>query len=475
MKILKLTYSTHFLDKLFLVFASLNLVYFTLVLSSILNSNGSQIFLWALIFLLLIWLFHNLSAFNNNFVLFLSPFILNLLWWNYVDTKPVSDFLSIYLNASKFSSTFDFLYLQQSKSPIVTLYYSVFLYIFGNSTFVAVLAASTAWSLQAPIIRLILLSTGCSERNSLYCALLYCFTPALIFYSPVISYEGPSILIYLIAFFFGIKIYSVQKNIYFFMFGMFFSLSFIARLNSLLIVGPILILIFFYLKNKKFSRIKFYGSFTAGIIIPIFLQIALNYYYENRLSLTSNNLSTLFYSVLITGTNIEYSGTYNTLDIHNIPENMGVKEYFNLIINRIFYNPSEFYKMSIGSKLSSLWDGDGFSVFWSNFHIPPVQRDNIYFYYKLATIGMVTMIITVLFVSITFIYNFFNVYQKEVTIHTILLRSLLLSLTLLSILHIFIEVQGRYHLMAYPLIVLSLGSSLNYKFLDNLTKHTISK
>jgi hypothetical protein len=178
---------------------------------------------------------------------------------------------------------------------------------------------------------------------------------------------------------------------------------------------------------------------------------------------------------LITGTNIDYSGTYNTVDIHNIPENLGTKGYINLLVNRIFLNPSSFLKMSTGSKLSALWDGDGFSVLWSNFHNPPVQRDNIYFFYKLASIGMVAMLMTALFVSIIFIYIHFNGPPKEVKVHTILLRSSLSALLLLSILHIFIEVQGRYHLMTYPLIALSLGASMNYKFLDNLSKRFTNK
>ena len=88
---------------------------------------------------------------------------------------------------------------------------------------------------------------------------------------------------------------------------------------------------------------------------------------------------------------------------------------------------------------------------------------------------MVAMLVTSLFVSIFFIYNLLKGYGKVVNVSTLLLQSSSTALLLLSVLHIFIEAQGRYHLMTYPLIALSLGASINYKFPASVVKYFTNK
>jgi hypothetical protein len=452
----KIQISNNFFKIIFIFSVIFNLIYFSWVLKISIPHTGSQAIFGSLIFLLILWFIKDLFISSyGNFLLFSTSFVLQILWWNYVDTKPISDFLSLYEFALNFSKTFNFVFLQESKSPIVTLYYAIFLFLFGPTIISGVIASSIAWSMQAVIIKSIMQILGSPPKFSLLTSIAYSFSPAIIFYSPVISYEGPAILAILITILFALKISEAPKNFHLFIFGLLISISYLSRANSLLILLPLLLFSFQFINNKNLLNLRMLLVVLCGLIIPLFLQFYLNYHFKNILSFNSN---TQFLTVLLMGTNLNSFGIYNEHDLKLLSLNN--QEIINVVLHRILDNPIDFFKMALGPKLLNLWGGDGFSVFWSSYHNPPISNNNIYFFYQLAGVGMITMLLIAIFTSITCLYLIFiNKYEIS-SRDTLLLWSTMTALLCLSILQIFIEAQGRYHLITYPLIAISLGVSL---------------
>jgi 4-amino-4-deoxy-L-arabinose transferase-like glycosyltransferase len=395
--------------------------------------------------------------------LIILTFILRIGCGFYFSVTPISDFSDYWLASL---GHINFKTIFSDKSPLTIVYYTTIIHLVDNKLWAVYCANALQVILQGFLLYKISQMLTESKRISLLASLLYICLPSLILYSNIVSSEIPFLTFELLAFYFLLYAYKkyhktlpIKKSLFcLFLFGFAIGLMHLARNLGLIFLLPLIIAYLFIVKSSY--QYKLWAGLFAilGFLVCLSPLILFNYQKAHTISINSNHIGMMS---LLFGTNKSSNGGWNLEDIklaygpsHNyllLSEDYDETRVKNEIIYRIFDQPKNFVKFVLTKKIENMWANDIYGYYWTigvNEGRADIQQ----------------IFASNNFPSQTFIINISNRYYYIIMIAGVLgivislvkwqNLNLLIILPLLTLagLHIFLEVQGRYHLPFMPFL-----------------------
>jgi len=427
------------------------------------------ILLLAAFLILSIWLFiFQKLADKKLTMLFLILVIAapRLLWVFLMPTKPVSDYLCFYSYAQKASQgflkgydmTFTLFRFRFGYSLILSLVFK----IFGNSIIVGKLF-NVFLSVILGLIIYFTVAYLFGKEAAAYSAVLYAFWPSQIMYNSVLASEHPFIVFFVLGLYFLIRAIKEKKAVYGLFAGVFVAISNHIRPVAVVVIIAAVFLVAFKAFCRDFKTLKI-G--ITGLISYVVIFYTLGY-----LIFCLTGIPVWKTSM---GLNLMIGTDYTTYGMNNPKHSLFVKKYaydfqkvhgeaMKIGLERLRKETKKFLAI-LPRKHAIIWGDDSFGYFWSTFRV-----------YK------ATPFVNLVKTHPTIFYMFSQLYYYVILIYIILgiLSSkkdankeifLLLNLIFLGYvaLHIFLEVQPRYH---YPgIFTLFLLSGQGIKWLREKLK-----
>jgi 4-amino-4-deoxy-L-arabinose transferase-like glycosyltransferase len=445
-----------------------SILYFLLVLLLIYFLNAfiylsvDLFFIGVFLALMLLYFSDNLLKFSkaDRWDIFLLSFLLILLWGLYVKTTPFSDFKTFYNQSINFCKSPSLNILQGTKSPATIIYYAFFVELFGENILSFYIASSFIWAIGGLIFSLVILNFGFSESVSRKVQFLYSLYPGIIFYGTVVSSESVFMFLLISSFYVFSKLLKSENDLlYTLILG--FSLSFLFLSRGIGIVFIISFLLSFFMFFNKKGAYKRITLLIIGISIPLLFQVYLNYKYANSISFSASKWSSYNFMV---GTNKKYNGGYNVEDselagFYKLSHAEASKIAFNIAVERIASDFFGFIKFALTDKIKRLWGTDVQNVYWGIGKSPKktLLKDEINFAKKLNSNIYSSIFVLFLFSLILSIIKL-HVLAK----HHMLYFIMIMPMLLIAFLHLFIEVQPRYHLPFLPFMIVGAVFSFEY-------------
>lgn len=387
--------------------------------------------------------------------LFFLGFLFCLVWAISSYSVPFSDFSTFYNHSSRLAEG-DFLSLLDSKSAPTVLYYSFFFYLFGGSLIVSYVGSSLAWCVGGFLIykALRLFSLSDERAKFVYAALV--LYPTFIFYSPVISSESVYYLISALCFFAFARLSYFPSIANACVFGILLGLLFLTRS-----IGIVLLIAFAIITSSFFRCQNNVSDIFGGILLRKILAVLASFLFVlfahgsfSYLNGSGFNLSSSPWGAynLLAGTNRKSNGGYNIQDMklagyrgeEKVTHEEASSKAVKIAIGRILKSPVDFLKFSLTKKVSRLWS-QRFAYHWAVAKSP--IRDNVDHKYKEFIISLVSG--AHVLISVVFIISIINgIWGSN--------GYLFFAITPIygyALLHLFIEVQGRYQMTMTPFLV----------------------
>ena len=416
-------------------------------------------------FIILSFLSHYSYKINIYGVAFIS-FILYLCWGIYASVTPYSDFGEFYNLSVQYASSFDTKILFQSKSPTTTIYYAFFAFMFGKSYLTFYIASSLIWSVQVIILYKALSNFKQSENESKFIATMYGLYPGIIFYATVVSSESIFMFFLVSSLYLVSKIYNnTFKKKDAVALGVVFSLFFLTRGNAIVFIIPYII--YFIFSKNIFKKHMF--LLVIAIILPLLFQLSLNIKYGDRYSFSASEWGA--YNLMV-GTNPKSNGGYSLSDFrlagyegeNKVTLKEAQKNSIKIAFHRITDNPIDFILFSTTTKIKTLWETDLLNIFWSIGNSP--KKKDIWLAIKVGGTILEASFLMLLLTSIGYLTErlcrYKEIINRKISIDLLLLT--IIPLVLLALLHIFIEVQPRYHLPFLPFLTIFSGIFIMNKY-----------
>jgi len=389
-----------------------------------------------------------------------------LLWVFLMPTKPVSDYLCFYSYAQKASQgflkgydmTFTLFRFRFGYSLILSLVFK----IFGNSIIVGKLF-NVFLSVILGLIIYFTVAYLFGKEAAAYSAVLYAFWPSQIMYNSVLASEHPFIVFFVLGLYFLIRAIKEKKAVYGLFAGVFVAISNHIRPVAVVVIIAAVFLVAFKALCRDFKTLKI-G--ITGLISYVVIFYTLGY-----LIFCLTGIPVWKTSM---GLNLMIGTDYTTYGMNNPKHSLFVKKYaydfqkvhgeaMKIGLERLRKETKKFLAI-LPRKHAIIWGDDSFGYFWSTFRV-----------YK------ATPFVNLVKTHPTIFYMFSQLYYYVILIYIILgiLSSkkdankeifLLLNLIFLGYvaLHIFLEVQPRYH---YPgIFTLFLLSGQGIKWLREKLK-----
>ncbi|MHB8062548.1 MAG: glycosyltransferase family 39 protein [Ruminiclostridium sp.] len=422
----------------------------------------------AAIAILLIYKLNILSKINNTVFLILLLIIVlvpRLVWINFVQTQPFSDFLHLNnygINASQgdFRGFVDFYAVFPFKigfGMVLAGLYS----LFGSGLMVVKL-----FNVALSIILVLLVYSGgkmlYSEKAGRIAALLLALWPAQIMYTSVIASEHLFMVLFtasvlLILSFIKQYTYKNYKlyngNLMLISIGVLTACAQLVRPMAMLLLPVFAVFILIY-KRYRANPIASAGLSVKSIALFIICYFAVinlvNIPIQNATGIDVTRSDSGFN--LMIGTNTKYDGKFNEEDFGIIEKNnydfdKVHKEAKQIAIERLKSDPKVLMKLVI-SKYKILWGNENYGYYWStvsaeNSRAEAIIKSHPRIFYG---ISQAFYIIIILMAICACLYSL-SEKRYDALILLMIFGGILLSYTLL-------EVQSRYHMPVVPLLIL---------------------
>jgi 4-amino-4-deoxy-L-arabinose transferase-like glycosyltransferase len=417
----------------------------------------------------------------NGVVLFLFFFSLSMFWIKNIPVTPVSDFAEYYDLANRFAiyKFHGLFFVAQSRSPLSTLYYGTVFLLFHSSHFVAMMSSIVLWSFHPVVLRLLALELGLDRRLAALAAIIYTLSPAMICFSSVISTESVFILMIMLAMLYGVRCVKTPTPRLMLLFGLTLGASHLSRPNAFFFAAPLGVVFLWRTLSPPFSapRLKLLALTALPLSVCLLFQLYLNVTYFHRWSFSSSPYGA--YN-LLAGTNMKFSGAWNMDDIRLAsydkikfadPESLDFanNQAVRIATQRIMESPVRFAKFALTEKLFRLWNGDSEAIFWCRGkQLSPDDNGVIKWATKYSDIYLyVFAVLTMLGAALLF-------FDKHRGTSLLGLGQLLITLVVLIIagMHLFLEVQPRYHWPLYPFMAIIAAYALSPAHLSWLRRRS---
>jgi hypothetical protein len=375
------------------------------------------------------------------------------LWGMYAEVTPYADFDYFYSESVRFTKGGLGVALK-TKSPTTVAWYGSALWLLGLGYHTMYMAAAVLWAAQIPLLYSALASLGVAEATAKTAALLYGFSPSVVFFAPLITSE--SVFNFLIA----VCLYVLSRYRRraalrtAAVLGGASALLFITRQNGAAFVIAFALYLALW-PGKVRQRMLPLASMLATFLLIVFLNAYATSRYTGQFSVMSSPWGAYYFMV---GTNRVSRGVYNPEDFAlagygRLSHEEASRNALRIGIERIRVDPLGFVAFAFTDKLKELWWTDVSSVELPT-DLSPKQR-------ALVDAGVIPLarrltdsfwLFLILTAALALIWCTASPRRRAERLPDELTCILVLPLLLLSLLHVFIEVQPRYHVPYVPLL-----------------------
>lgn len=434
-------------------------VWFQLSIRIVGDYGLGVIFIALVILLAFIFAFIYVSHTVNIYKLLLWAFIFYLAWGLIFQVAQSSDFSTFYKNALQFSKTMNFKYVEESKSTTTVLYYGIFFNVLGKSPLASYIASSCAWVFGYLFFYKSLINFHVRKNHAILFLIIGMFAPSTIAFSTIVSSESVFILLLSLSLYFLSK-YFTSKNIYnLAIVSLTLGLLFITRSNGIaFFVAFIIILVCSMQSHCPKNPIRAIAYSVLPFIGALLLQGYLNYSYTEKFSVSTSPHGVYNF---LAGTNRETRGGYSAEDrelagyrgANKVSYEEANKKAMQIAIHRITNDPADFIYFALTKKINKLWGNDTYGINRSLTRSP--KRADMGSSGMMRVLRIVASAYYMLMVSLFVIWLVLRIRKNYVE-----LGMLCLPLMGLALLHIFIEVQARYHVPFMPFIYFGAAGTL---------------
>jgi 4-amino-4-deoxy-L-arabinose transferase-like glycosyltransferase len=299
--------------------------------------------------------------------------------------------------------------------------------------------------------------------------MMYALLPALITYSPVVKSEGVFLALALLAMWVLLR-WRLERNGWLLVVaGALLGLTFLTRgVGVAFVVGGLAFVVVAAHKHEVPSLIRglawpTLGLFSLGVGLVLAFQLALNVNYGDTWSVSGTDIAPL---TLMFGTNRETRGGYNRADLERIGWNSEIPterrraldEATAIAYDRIRTGGFGFIGFALGEKMARLWEQEGSIARWSinDDRIRAVDRPTVYLLVDAAYVALLSLAV----VGTGGILYRGGIDRPEVD--GVVVVMVVVPLLGLGLLHMFFEVQPRYHLAFWPALSLFAAIAVEY-------------
>jgi 4-amino-4-deoxy-L-arabinose transferase-like glycosyltransferase len=402
---------------------------------------------------------------SASFVFFITLAIY-LIWAFLSGTVQASDFDFTYSKmASELLQHRNMEHLLGTINPPAIVYYASFLWLLGDSHVATFVGSAIAWAASAALFIRLLVNFGLPQRVAHTAGVLLGLAPGTIWYSSLVSPEAVFQLILMFsAFLLSIASLGYKQRALVGATGIMFGVLFATRPVGLFFYVAFLTYI---LTSDKFRAWRGRGlasgmSLAMGsFLIPIVVLGLANYSVSREFRLSSHSTGAWNF---LNGTNFETKGMYSDADgelagyIRAGRRLVGPKgedaqswkeadgKAIRIAFERIKDDPVRFLRFALSDKIDSMWGNDIQGLYWSLYASPErarFEKSGLYFVLEQVTNAFYVACLFLFVLAIPLI-----IVRCEPA--TVFLCAI--PLLMLAALHVFIEVQNRYHIVFMPFI-----------------------
>jgi hypothetical protein len=310
-------------------------------------------------------------------------FVLRFGWGLAYRVRPFSDFEGFFLAAQEFSKG-SLAPLGTSKSPITVLWYGVLVRLFGDSLFYVYLFNALLGVLQIWLVYRIVYGLFESEPCAKLGALLIACMPSVFIHGNVVSSETPFATLMLLSLYSISKLYQhagamkLRKIwIYGIVFGLLIALLHLTRnLGVLIGICLLIVTLVFRVASGRGKAILAVSSLFVflAVMLP---QVRYNYRHYGVYSINSARWSGLN---LLMGTRMTSGGKYNPRELSTIKgtaydlSSKEASDYaFQVAMGRIREDPWKFIKFALTIKYRNMWGKDSSGI---SYYINSSKQNN---------------------------------------------------------------------------------------------------
>ena len=396
---------------------------------------------------------------------FFVSFLLTVLWGLFANSVPVSDF-AFYRGDALSLASGDASSLLRTLSLGTILYYAAFSRVLGEDMISFYMASALAWSLGTYLIYLSLTHYIPLKQSKVW-ALVSFLSPVYIIYGPVVSSESVLYLIISMGFFLFTKYRLKNPHLSHFLLGIFLGMAFLTRPTSMIFLISVLIVVMGlhfcimqpkaekeFTQEKIILKARLASIVLAAFLIPVLLYGSLSYARQGEFRVFTNIWGS---ANLLFGTNRESSGGWNMSDAAMLSdENKTHEEVMegvnNFAISRILEDKTGFLAFALTKKVERLWKSQDFAYFWNTAESPKLD------YLESTVASTMKKLLDYFYAGFLLCFilwlcsGFFRESAEKIFVLTPIYG--------FALLHIFLVVQGRYHLFVYPFILFGAATFL---------------
>jgi 4-amino-4-deoxy-L-arabinose transferase-like glycosyltransferase len=389
-------------------------------------------------------------------------FTLYHLWGLYTDVTPFSDFLSFYHESIDFM-TMGLGAALKTKSPTTIAWYGSVLWLLGPSYSATYVAAAVLWAAQIPLLYAALAAFDVRDATAKTAALVYGFSPSVVFYAPLITSESVFNFLIVLCLYVLSRYHRRAALRTAAALGATSALLFLTRMNGIAFMIAFALYVAVWPGEMR-QRLAPLASLLATFLLIVILNAYATSRYTGHFSLMPSTWGAYNFMV---GTNRVYNGGYNTEDLAlagypALSQEEASRNALRIGIERITTDPLGFVAFAFTDKLKRFWGTDGPSVEWPT-HQSPTRE-------ALVDTGIIPLAERLtqafrLFLNLTaelgLIWCLASPRRRAERLSDQLTFVVVLPMLLLSLLHVFIEVQPRYHIPYLPLLCTLSALSLS--------------
>ena len=384
-------------------------------------------------------------------------FTLYVLWGMFAEVTPFSDFLSFYQASIRLTTGGGLGAALPSKSPLTVAWYGSVLWLLSPSYQTTYIAAAVLWAAQIPLLYAALPSFGVRDPIAKTAALIYGFSPSVVFYAPLITSESVFNFLIVVCLYVLSRYHRHAELRTAAALGAASALLFLTRMNG----GAFMLAFALYVAvwpGEMRQRLLPLASLLATFLLIVFLNALATSRYTGQFSLMPSHWGS--YN-LMAGTNRASHGGYNTEDLalagftgdSALSHDEASHNALRIGIERITTDPLGFVAFAFTDKLMRFWGTDASSVDWPTDQSPKRQA--------LVDAGIISLAHRLteafwLFLNLTaalaLLWWLASPRRQTERLPTQLTCIVVLPMLLLSLIHVFIEVQPRYHIPFLPLL-----------------------
>ncbi|MDE0039585.1 MAG: hypothetical protein OXU77_18810 [Gammaproteobacteria bacterium] len=394
-------------------------------------------------------------------------FAASVVWAFIVDSQPMSDFLTFHKQAASLADG-DVAALLGSKSPATVAYYGAFHAVFGSSYVTNYLAGALAWSAGALGLYKAVMAWAMDERSARVVCAYVALYPSFVAFAVVPSSEAIMFLLTGLGVWFvalGVRSSGWRRARFAALVGLTIGLMYTARMNSLLLLLPCGVVLA-TVGLPEFRRgagrqllptIATITALVAAFVIVVTIFGSLCAFKEGQFRIRPSPWSE---GLLLMGTNTETLGGYNRADLvlagydSQDPDVRARAPAVarEMAFDRVTRDIPRFLSFALTTKTERLWDKERSLSHWSIGDTE--QREKVSYPLRGAAIFAGDSAYRIVFL----LFLGFLILQVRRPTTAVMLGGVVL---LLSLPHIFIEVQPRYHVPMIPFMIVALAILLD--------------